>query len=62
MQCGKCGNRFPDECVCPDLEKRLEGIAPFVAMWWCSGCGKHQAVCKCSDPKPSRVAGVKRPA
>lgn len=62
LGCSKCGNEFPGLCTCLDRDARLEkiGKSRHLALTFCSGCGEHVGLCKCSEPKPARehrVAG-----
>lgn len=48
MACLKCQKTF-DQCVCEDLEARLDTAKSFVYKK-CQRCGKHYARCRCENP------------
>jgi hypothetical protein len=45
MWCMKC-NRDLMDCVCPDLEERLDNLWG-IALTFCVDCGKTIYLCKC---------------
>lgn len=52
MWCGKCRKNL-SECICPDLQERLNEAAAKGALVYkcCKLCGQHYERCKCKKPE-----------
>jgi len=48
----KC-NKHLSQCICPDLEERLDGavLGGHFVYTSCKKCGKHYERCKCEKPE-----------
>jgi hypothetical protein len=64
-------NKELSECICPDLEERLESLKSMsnVVTKWCTKCDKHYSQCKCKEPEfvavnngKVVVVGTKKPS
>lgn len=52
MICGVCKKDL-EACNCSDKEERINKIisSPYIAYRKCTVCGKHYALCFCTEPK-----------
>ena len=50
MWCVKCNNDLSD-CVCPDLQERLNGLGDVLVYRKCLKCNQHYEKCTCSNPE-----------
>lgn len=60
MFCYLCQRDIKD-CICPDIEERLNKIAQRldIVTEVCAKCGQHRDRCKCEHPKLQKTGIIK---